>query len=57
AGAAFAILPPQNSTGNYVKVVQRVPVRIEFDRDKGSPDPAKYPLGPGMSVVPTVKVR
>jgi membrane fusion protein (multidrug efflux system) len=56
AGQAFALLPPQNATGNYVKVVQRVPVRIEFDTE-GGPDPRKYPLGPGMSVVPTVKVR
>ena len=57
AGQAFALLPPQNATGNYVKVVQRVPVRIEFDRDRNSPDPLRYPIGPGMSVVPTVKVR
>jgi membrane fusion protein, multidrug efflux system len=58
AGQAFALLPPQNATGNYVKVVQRVPVRIEFDRNgKDAPDPRKYPIGPGMSVVPTVKVR
>jgi membrane fusion protein (multidrug efflux system) len=56
AGQAFALLPPQNATGNYVKVVQRVPVRIEFDAKNG-PDPRHYPLGPGMSVVPTVKVR
>ncbi len=56
AGQAFALLPPQNATGNYVKVVQRVPVRIEFDLNHG-PDPRKYPIGPGMSVVPTVKVR
>jgi membrane fusion protein (multidrug efflux system) len=56
AGQAFSILPPQNATGNYVKVVQRVPVRIEFDLKHG-PDPRKYPIGPGMSVVPTVKVR
>lgn len=56
AGQAFALLPPQNATGNYVKVVQRVPVRIEFDPGNG-PDPRQYPLGPGMSVVPTVKVR
>ena len=53
AGQAFALLPPQNATGNYVKVVQRVPVRILFDR----PDPHAYAIGPGMSVVPTVKVR
>lgn len=57
AGQAFALLPPQNATGNYVKVVQRVPVRIAFDRRQGDPDPLRYPIGPGMSVVPTVKVR
>ena len=57
AGQAFALLPPQNATGNYVKVVQRVPVRIEFDRRQGDPDPLRYPIGPGMSVIPTVKVR
>ncbi|MES2045897.1 MAG: HlyD family secretion protein [Pseudomonadota bacterium] len=55
AGQAFALLPPQNATGNYVKVVQRVPVRIEFDVKNG-PDPRKYPIGPGMSVTPTVKL-
>lgn len=53
AGQAFAVLPPQNATGNFVKVVQRVPVRILFDR----PDPHRYAIGPGMSVVPTVRVR
>lgn len=56
AGQAFSILPAQNATGNFVKVVQRVPVRIEFDLRNG-PDPRRYPIGPGMSVVPTVKVR
>ncbi|MCP9223822.1 HlyD family secretion protein [Erythrobacter sp. LQ02-29] len=56
AGQAFALLPPQNATGNYVKVVQRVPVRIVFDTKNG-PDPRNYPIGPGMSVIPTVKVR
>lgn len=56
AGQAFALLPPQNATGNFVKVVQRVPVRIEFDLRHGA-DPRRYPIGPGMSVVPTVKVR
>ena len=56
AGQAFALLPPQNATGNYVKVVQRVPVRITFDLKHG-PDPRQYAIGPGMSVVPTVKVR
>ena len=56
AGQAFSLLPAQNATGNFVKVVQRVPVRIEFDIKNG-PDPRRYPIGPGMSVVPTVKVR
>ncbi|MBX9881175.1 MAG: HlyD family secretion protein [Sphingomonas sp.] len=56
AGQAQSILPAQNATGNFVKVVQRVPVRIEFDLKNG-PDPRRYPIGPGMSVVPTVKVR
>jgi membrane fusion protein (multidrug efflux system) len=51
SGAAFSLLPPQNATGNYVKVVQRVPVKIVFNTP-----PAVY-VGPGMSVVPTVKVR
>ncbi len=53
SGAAFSLLPPENATGNYVKVVQRVPVKIMFD---DPPDP-HYVLGPGMSVVPTVTVR
>jgi membrane fusion protein, multidrug efflux system len=57
AGQAFALLPPQNATGNYVKVVQRVPVRILFDVGDGKPDPRRFAIGPGMSVVPTVKVR
>ncbi|MFE0754262.1 HlyD family secretion protein [Inquilinus sp. NPDC058860] len=51
SGTAFALLPAENATGNYVKVVQRVPVKIVFD------DPPDLPLGPGMSVVPTVTVR
>jgi membrane fusion protein (multidrug efflux system) len=53
AGQAFGILPPENATGNFVKVVQRVPVKIVIDR----PDPRDYPLGPGMSVTPRVEVR
>ena len=57
AGQALALLPPQNATGNDVKVVQRVPAGIEFDRRQGEPDPFRFPLGPGMSVLPTVKVR
>jgi membrane fusion protein, multidrug efflux system len=53
SGAAFSLLPPENATGNYVKIVQRVPVKIVIDEP---PDPA-HVLGPGMSVVPTVTVR
>ena len=52
AGQAFGILPPENATGNYVKVVQRVPVKIVLDSV-----PKDCVLGPGMSVEPTVKVR
>src|ERR1051325_1404206 len=52
SGAAFSLLPPENATGNYVKVVQRVPVKIVFDQQ---PD-AQHVLGPGMSVVPDVEV-
>jgi membrane fusion protein (multidrug efflux system) len=51
SGTAFSLLPAENATGNYVKVVQRVPVKIVFDR------PPDVELGPGMSVVPTVTVR
>jgi membrane fusion protein, multidrug efflux system len=53
SGAAFSLLPPENATGNYVKVVQRVPVKIVIDE---APDPNRV-IGPGMSVVPEVKVR
>ena len=52
-GARFSLLPPENATGNYVKVVQRVPVKIVFDEP---PDP-KHLLAPGMSVEPEVKIR
>lgn len=51
SGTAFSLLPTENATGNYVKIVQRVPVKIVFDK------PPDVLLGPGMSVVPTVKVR
>ncbi|MBV9968486.1 MAG: HlyD family secretion protein, partial [Xanthobacteraceae bacterium] len=51
SGAAFSLLPPENATGNFVKVVQRVPVKIVFET------PPDVFIGPGMSVVPTVKVR
>lgn len=52
-GARFSILPPENATGNYVKVVQRIPVKIVFDKGQ---DP-QHSLRPGMSVEPTVKVQ
>jgi membrane fusion protein, multidrug efflux system len=53
AGALFSLLPPDNASGNFVKVVQRLPVRIRFGRDQ---DP-QHLLRPGMSVEPRVKVR
>jgi membrane fusion protein (multidrug efflux system) len=52
-GSKYSILPPENATGNYVKVVQRLPVRIRFDEKQ--PDMER--LRPGMSVEPKVKVR
>jgi len=53
SGAQFSLLPPENATGNYVKVVQRVPVKILFDE----PIRPGETVGPGMSVVPSVQVR
>ena len=56
-GAKYSLLPPENATGNYVKVVQRIPVRIDFD-NVNSPDfNQDHLLRPGMSVEPDVKVR
>ena len=52
-GARFSLLPPENATGNFVKVVQRVPVKIVID---GSQDP-EHLLRPGMSVTPTVYTK
>jgi membrane fusion protein, multidrug efflux system len=52
-GARFSLLPPENATGNFVKVVQRVPVKIVLD---GAQDPDRL-LRPGMSVVPTVYTK
>jgi len=61
AGSVFSLLPPENATGNYVKVVQRVPVRIDFDRSSdrnpGSDFNAEGLLKPGLSVEPDVRVR
>ena len=51
SGTAFSLLPAENATGNFVKVVQRVPVKITFDQRP------EVELGPGMSVVPTVTVH
>jgi len=52
-GAKFALLPPDNATGNFTKVVQRVPVRIRVTKDLGQ----DRPLRPGMSVMASVTVR
>ena len=52
SGAAFSLLPPENATGNYVKVVQRVPVKIVVDEQQQM----QRVLGPGMSIVPDVAV-
>jgi membrane fusion protein (multidrug efflux system) len=52
-GARFSLLPPENSTGNFVKVVQRVPVKIVLDPNQDS----QHQLRPGMSVVPTVYTK
>ena len=52
SGQAFGLLPPENATGNFVKVVQRVPVKIVLDNA-----PMDCPLGPGLSVEPKVRVR
>jgi membrane fusion protein (multidrug efflux system) len=49
----FSLLPPENATGNYVKVVQRLPVKIVFDKGQNQ----NHELRPGMSVVPVVKVK
>lgn len=52
-GARFSLLPPDNATGNYTKVVQRIPVRVRFD---GRQD-AAHPLRPGMSATVRIKAR
>jgi membrane fusion protein, multidrug efflux system len=53
SGARYSLLPPENATGNYVKVVQRIPVKILFEKGQ---DP-QHLLRPGMSVEPEVKVK
>ncbi|SHK82170.1 membrane fusion protein, multidrug efflux system [Bradyrhizobium lablabi] len=52
SGTAFSLLPAENATGNYVKVIQRVPVKIIIDNP-----PTDVALGPGMSVVPSVRIN
>ena len=56
-GSVFSLLPPENAAGNYVKVVQRLPVRIDFDRPPGQAFNVEGLLKPGLSVEPKVKVR
>jgi membrane fusion protein (multidrug efflux system) len=53
SGARFSLLPPENATGNYVKVVQRIPVKIVLDPGSNS----QHELRPGMSVTPKVRIR
>jgi membrane fusion protein (multidrug efflux system) len=52
-GAAFSLLPPENATGNWIKVVQRVPVKIELD----GPELSEYPLRIGLSLSVTIDTR
>jgi membrane fusion protein (multidrug efflux system) len=54
-GSKLSLFPPENATGNYVKVVQRIPVRVDFTNLKD--ENKDYALRPGMSVEPTVTVR
>jgi membrane fusion protein (multidrug efflux system) len=56
-GAKFSLLPPENATGNYVKVVQRIPVRIDFEGRGKSDFNQDGRLRPGLSVDPDVRVR
>ena len=53
SGQEFALLPPDNATGNFTKIVQRIPVKIALDRA----DDALLALRPGMSVIPTIATR
>jgi membrane fusion protein, multidrug efflux system len=53
SGQEFALLPPDNATGNFTKVVQRIPVRIALDTDKNP----RIELRPGMSVIPIIETR
>ena len=53
SGARFSLFPPENATGNYVKVVQRIPVKIVFEKGQDR----EHLLRPGMSVEPAVRVK
>src|SRR5712671_3811153 len=55
SGARFSLFPPENATGNYIKILQRVPVKIVFN-DSSVPG-SDLALGPGMSVEPKVRVK
>ncbi len=54
SGSRFSLLPAENATGNFVKVVQRVPVKVVFDQPL---DLERFHIGPGMSVEPVISVR
>jgi membrane fusion protein, multidrug efflux system len=56
-GSRLSLFPPENATGNYVKVVQRIPVRVDFTKDSLQNDNKDYALRPGMSVTPDVEVK
>ncbi|MDE8348813.1 MAG: HlyD family secretion protein [Acidocella sp.] len=52
-GAVFSLLPSENATGNYVKVIQRVPVKLVFDDNRA----AQFGLAPGLSVLPSITIQ
>ena len=54
SGAKSSLFPPENAVGSFVKIVQRIPVKIVFTEDI---DPNEYNIVPGMSVVPKVRVK
>jgi membrane fusion protein (multidrug efflux system) len=56
-GLQFALLPPDNATGNFTKIVQRLPVKIVLDRDSSGHEVAAGLLRPGMSVEPTINTK
>ena len=56
-GSRFSLLPPENATGNWVKVVQRVPVKILLDAQEGKAAGTPQPLRAGMSAVVTVRLK